>query len=183
MSPQEPKLTSYKLAQLQLEIVHLMERGASEEDPEQLEQIAQRVLELYEQLGEKPEEKLAALRAVVLRVEAEVASIAKEVKQLEASNRARRKTIERLKGLSAVLMRGIAETKGITKIVLEGHTYWTARVWSMSAPSGVGDWPEEWQRTVTTVVADRGVAREALKGGAPVPDGWSWEPVEGIRWR
>ena len=176
MADEQPKLTSFELNSMQLELVHLMEQAGEEDGPEQLKLLDEEILKLYELLGDAPEEKISALRAVAIQTEAQVGSISKEIKALQAAKRARTSTIDRL-------MNGLAETKGVTKLTWEGHTYWIARTWQMHAPAETAHWPDRWTKEVTTVEQDRSAAREALRGGAPVPDGWAWTQVDGVRWR
>ena len=160
-----------------------MEKAGAEDDPGQLELLDAEILSLYELLGDAPEEKISALRAVAIQTEAQVGSISKEIKALQAAKRARTKTIERVKKYALLLMRGLAETKGVTKLSWEGHTYWIARTWQMHAPAETERWPSRWTKEVTTVEQDRSAAREDLKAGADVPDGWVWEQVDGMRRR
>lgn len=182
MSDTEPKLTSFDIASLQLELCHLMELAGHTEDPVELAQYDNDMLEIYEKLGDSAEDKLGALRSVALRVEAELATISKEIKALQSAKKARRRTVERLKTFSVQLMRGLAETKGITKLQRDGRTFWLARTWRLEAPKDVSDWPAAWRRETTVTEPDKSRAREELKAGAPVPDGFLWERVEGIRW-
>tara|TARA_R110000824_G_scaffold151039_1_gene321893 strand:- start:241 stop:792 length:552 start_codon:yes stop_codon:yes gene_type:complete len=182
MSDTAPKLTSFDIASLQLELCHLMELAGQTEDPVQLADYDKMMLETYEMLGDSAEDKLGSLRSVSKRIEAELTTISKEIKALQAAKNARRRTIERLKGHSVQLMRGLAETKGITKLRRDGRTFWTVRTWKLEAPKAVSDWPEAWRRETTVIEPDKSRAREELKGGATVPDGFLWEQVEGIRW-
>lgn len=179
----EPKLTSFDIASYQIEICHLMELAGQTDDPKLLAEYDQMLIDTYEMLGDSAENKLEALRSVVLRVEAEVSTISKEIKALQAAKNARRRSIERLKGFSVQLMQGLAATKGLTKLNRGGHTYWLARTWKLEAPKEAHLWPSEWRRETTTTEPDKALAREQLKAGADVPDGFVWEQVEGIRWR
>lgn len=182
MNETEPKLTSFDIASLQLELTHLMELAGQTEDPVELAEFDAQIIEAYELLGDTAEEKLMALRSVVKRVEAELTTISKEIKGLQSAKNARRRTISRLKAFSVNLMRGLGETKGLKKLQRDGRTFWLARTWKLEAPKNPDEWPPEWRRETTVVEPDKALARKELKGGADVPDGFAWEQVEGIRW-
>ena len=179
----EPKLTSFDIASMQLEICHLMDLAGQTEDPVLLADYDKMILETYERLGDSAELKLPALRAVSLRIDAEIETISTEIKSLQKAKRARVNASARVKSFATQLMSGLKSTKGVSTLRKDGHSYWTAQTWKLVAPKEVESWPEGWRKTKTTHEPDRAKARSELKAGADVPDGFAWESVEGIRWQ
>ena len=181
--PEEPKLTSYQITEIQQEICHLMAVAGEEEDSKELERIDQEMDSLYEMLGEQAEDKLLGLRAVSKRIESEMEMLKREADVISKARKSHQRSLARVKTWATSLMRGLAETKGVTKLSVDGRTFWLARTWKLDGPKEPELWPEEGQRSTTRVEADRSAARKALEKGADVPDGFSWEQKEGIRWR
>jgi hypothetical protein len=179
----ETKLTSFDIASMQLEICHLMELRAEADDEALIADYDESIRLAFDQLGDSAEQKLLALRAVTLRIEAELDTITSEISTLRKAKQSRLNAVARTKSFAAGLMRGLSETKGIKTLRQDGHSFWTVKDFKLVAPKDVAFWPDDWVRSKTVVEPDRAKARSELKAGVVPPDGFLWEPVEGIRWR
>ena len=180
---EQPKMTSFKIVNLQHELVALMEAAAASETDDELAAHETRMEQIYEHLADTAEEKLSALRHIAKRLEAEEQMLKDEAKVIAQARRSHAKAVDRVKRWATSLMDGVRATKGVSKLQHDGRTFWLAKTWKLSGPEDVDDWPPAWQRTKTTVEPDRVAARDALKDGVPTPDGFTFEQVEGIRWR
>ena len=180
---QTPRLTSNEIVEIQQEICHLMALAGEEQEPQRLMALDGKVEELYELLGDEAEDKLARLRAVARRIEAEAEMLKQEAAVISRARKSHARSLERVKSWATSLMIGLAETKGTTKLSVDGRSFWLAKTWKLDGPKEASEWPQEWLRTVTKTEPDKAAAKAALKAGADVPDGFAWEQVEGIRWR
>ena len=178
-----PKLTSFEIVEIQQEVCHLMALAGEEQDPEELASLDAKVEALYQLLGDEAEDKLVRLRAVARRIEAEGEMLKQEAAAISRARKSHARSLERVKSWATSLMVGLAETKGQTKLSIDGRSFWLAKTWKLDGPKEASEWPEEWLRVVTKTEPDKVAAKADLKAGADVPDGFSWEQVEGIRWR
>tara|TARA_Y100001963_G_scaffold93365_4_gene128519 strand:- start:3819 stop:4352 length:534 start_codon:yes stop_codon:yes gene_type:complete len=176
-------LTSNEIIELQQRFIMLHERLAVLEDPEEIQRVEDEMQEAFEALGESPDRKLLAIRAVVRRVDSEVTLVRDEIKLLQQAVKSRLNSIARLKDAAAKILEGHAEIHGETKMQLDGHTFWLANTWRLSTPENLVEWPEAWLKTETKVKGDTSLARSELKLGAKPPPGFELVRTQGIRWR
>ena len=176
----QPKLTSYDIVTAFQRVLFIQSQSI-DVDPETLEALDTEAIEILDGLGTAPEEKLEALRAVSLRLEAEEKLIAGEIKSLTRSRIAAARAVERVRCYARDILIARREAGCEPKIKTPSHSFWLQKTTSIAGPEHVSAWHEMgWTRTKEE--PDRAAATKALKSGVEAED-FRIVTKESIRWR
>jgi len=175
-----PTITSMDLIEKAHRLGFIMDLAADIDDEAELAKLDDEATELLETLAAETPDKLDALRAVFLRIEAETKLIRQEEKTLAAKRRAREGALDRIRSLTLGILQGRRESGLDPKVRTETNTFWLQTSAALVGPEDPALWPHRWQRV--KVEPDRKAASEALKAGEAV-DGFRLDEREGVRWR
>ena len=175
----QPKLTSYDIVTAFQRVLFIQSQSI-DVDPETLEALDTEAIEILDGLGTAPEEKLEALRAVSLRLQAEEKLIAGEIQSLTRSRRSAVRAVERVRCYARDILIARRAAGCEPKIKTPTHSFRLQKSTSLEGPSHVSAWHEMgWTRTKEE--PDKVAATNALKAGVEA-DGFRLAVKESIRW-
>ena len=173
-------LTSFDLIQKAHRLGLIMDIASEEDDPGALAELDAEAVDILETLAEETPDKLDALRAVYLRLDAEATLLRDEEKLLANKRRARESGRDRVKAFMLALLQGSRDAGQGSRVSTPTNTFWLQSSIRLVGPDDPTLWPRIWQRQ--TVTPDKKAASAALKGGH-VEDGFRLEETDGVRFR
>jgi len=177
-----PKLTSREIIEAHHRIGDIMDRGADAETTSaELDALDAEAASIFEELGEATPQKLEALRAVCLHLEAEEKMLRAEERRLATRRRSRERAIERVRSYAAGILSSRRAAGLDARIKTAEHTFYLQRSRSFVAPKHVSAWVEQGWVT-RDPKPDKSAARAAIEAGIEV-EGFGFEEREGIRWK
>ena len=177
-----PKITSREIIEAHHRIGDIMDRGADPEaTSDELEGLDAEADALFEELGEATPQKLEALRAVCLHLEAEEKMIRAEERRLATRRRSRERAILRVRSYAAGILSSRRAAGMDPRIKTAEHTFYLQRSRSFISPKHVSPWIEQGWVT-RDPKPDKVAARAAVEAGIEV-EGFGFEESEGIRWK
>ena len=134
----------------------------AEVDPDDDESVAEG-LQALDDWVEASGDKIAAIRAVSLRLKSEAALLKAEADKLTKRRRARERERDHVMQLAAALLEATEMQTGEAKIKRPDFSAWLQSSQSVSAPESPSDWPEDF--TSVVIRTDRSAMLKALKRG------------------
>ena len=175
--------STYSLTRLQHEAAALSEAAMLAEDDEEREAVLSELDALLDKMGDSVPDKLDSIRAVNLRL----SSLSKEARAESQRLAARAKSLanhaDRVKGLARTLLEGNRALYGEAKVRTSTANY---RLQRAGRPRVVAPSDEAWTAMGWVVHPparpDKTAALKALQAMETLPDGWSLEHTESVRW-
>lgn len=173
-------ITSMDIIEKAHRLGFIMDSAGETDDTDTLDQLDKEAMTILQELAEEIPSKLDALRAVWLRLDAEVGLIRQEEKMLASKRRARERGMLRVREFSTSILQGMRDMGEEPKLKTTTNTFWLSQSTSIEGPSDASLWPHRWQRV--KIDPDKKSALKALKGGEEV-DGFHLVEKEGVSWR